>query len=128
MSQICLSEGVNLAAPGASVSLMRLRTATGGPIARAYVNASGVLVVRSDVAGTQQSSGTPLPAGWNRVELCGRVGAAGAWTLYLNGAPIVNGWVANTGTTGVGRIEVGDPDPKTWSGNFDDVVVDVTPG
>jgi hypothetical protein len=128
LSQVCLSEAVNLSAPGASVSLMRLRTASGGPIARAFVNASGVLTVRSDVAASQQSSGVTLPAGWNRVELCGTVGITGAWTLYLNGTPIVNGWVANTGTTGVGRIEMGDPDPKTWSGNFDDVVLDNSPG
>ena len=128
MSQMCLSEAVNLSAAGASVSLMRLRTATGGPIARAFVNTSGVLTVRSDVAGTQQSSGVALPPGWNGVELCGTVGSAGAWTLYLNGAPIVNGWVANTGTTGIGRIEMGDSDPKTWSGNLDDVVLDNSPG
>src|SRR4029078_2184146 len=39
LSQVCLSEAVNLAAAGASVTLMRLRTATGAPISRACLNA-----------------------------------------------------------------------------------------
>ncbi|MEO8425152.1 MAG: PKD domain containing protein [Actinomycetota bacterium] len=125
--QVCLSEAVNFTSAGGPVSLMRLRTASGGAIARVFVNGAGALVVKADVSGAQQPS-AHLPAGWNRVELCGSVGSAGAWTLYLNGAPIVSNWVANTGTTPVGRIEIGDPDIKTWSGNFDDVVLDSTPG
>ena len=35
---------------------------------------------------------------------------------------------ANTGTANVGRVEIGDTAAMTWSGNFDDVVVDQTPG
>jgi arylsulfatase A-like enzyme len=35
----------------------------------------------------------------------------------------VSGWVANTGTTPVGRIEIGDNGSKTFTINFDDVVV-----
>jgi hypothetical protein len=107
---------------------MRLRTAAGGPITRVFVTGPGVLTLRSDFAGTQQSSGTALPPGWNTVELCGTVGTAGSWTLYLNGTPVLEDWVADTGTTPVGRIEVGDTTAKTWSGNFDDVVLDSTPG
>jgi hypothetical protein len=127
-SSVCLSEAVNLTQSGDAVSLMRLRTASGGPITRVFVTGPGVLTLRSDFAGTQQSSGTALPAGWNTVELCGAVGTAGSWTLYLNGTPILEDWVADSGTTPVGRIEIGDTTAKTWSGNFDDVVLDSTPG
>ena len=54
----CMSVNVNLASqPGAAVDLFRLRTAGDGPIARAFVDASGILFVRSDSAGAQKSSG-----------------------------------------------------------------------
>ena len=36
----------------------------------------------------------------------------------------MNGWAANTGTTPVGRIQIGDTAAKTWTANFDDVIVD----
>ena len=85
----CLSLNVNAAALNGNTDLFRLRTAAGGPIAKAYVNASGVLVVRSDVTSTQQSSGVALGSGWHQVELCGTVGAAGAWDLYRDGADSV---------------------------------------
>ena len=62
------------------------------------------------------------------VELCGTVGANSTWDLYRDGAVIVNDWVANTGTTGVGRVEIGDTLAKIWNVHFDDVVVDQTPG
>jgi len=110
------------------VVLMRLRTASGGPVARLTVSPAGVLQIRSDVSGVQLTSGAALAAGWNDVELCGTVGASGSWDLYLNGTAIVQDWVANTGTTGVGRVEVGDTAAKTWTINFDDVVVDSDPG
>jgi chitodextrinase len=124
----CLSVNVNAAALNGNTDLFRLRTAAGGPIAKAYVNASGVLVVRSDVTATQLSSGVALGSGWHDLELCGTVGVAGAWDLYRDGVKIVNGWVADTGTDPIGRVQVGDTAAKTWTVNFDDVRLDTTPG
>ena len=43
--------------------------------------------------------------------------------LYRDGTKIVTGWVANTGTTPVGRVEIGDNGAKTYTINFDDVLV-----
>ena len=40
----------------------------------------------------------------------------------------MTGWVANTGTSPVGRIQIGDSAAKTFTANFDDVVVDGFPG
>jgi hypothetical protein len=58
---VCASVNLNAASlGGSSVDLVRLRTATGGPIAKAFVNAAGVLIVRSDSASSQQSSGVLL--------------------------------------------------------------------
>jgi chitodextrinase len=124
----CLSVNVNAAALTGSTDLFRLRTAGGGPIVKAYVTASGVLVVRSDVTGAQQGSGVAVGAGWHRVELCGTVGAAGAWDLYRDGVKVVDGWVADTGGDPIGRVQIGDTAAKTWTVNYDDVRLDTTPG
>ncbi len=126
---LCMSEAVNVTTLGGnSVVLMRLRSAAGTGIAKVFLGSTGTLFVRSDVAGVQRSSGVTLPSGWNTLELCGTVGSAGAWDLYLNGTKIVNAWVTDTGTTPVGRVQIGDDLAKTWTINFDDVVVDQTPG
>ena len=53
---------------------------------------------------------------------------SGTWSLYLNGTRIVNAWAANTGTTPVGRVQIGDTASKTWTANFDDVIVDTAVG
>lgn len=124
----CMSMAVNVASHGSSgVPLMRLRTAAGGAIARVSLLSSGVLAVRSDVSGLQQPSGVTLPSGWNSLELCGTVSTSGTWDLYLNGVQIVTAWTADTGTTPIGRVEVGDTGTNTFTANFDDVVVDQTP-
>ncbi len=128
LGSVCMSESVNMSSQGANaVDLFRLRTATGGPIVKVYVGTTGGLFIRSDFASVQRASGVTLPAGWNTIELCGAVGSASVWDLYLNGTRIVNAWVANTGTTPVGRIEIGDTTAKTWTGNFDNVILDTVP-
>lgn len=119
---VCLSVNVNVGAhPGTGVDLFRLRTASDAPIVKTYVNASGVLFVRSDASGAQQSSGVSLGTGWHTIRLCGTVGTTGSWSLYRDGTAIVNAWTANTGTTPIGRIQIGDTAAKTWTANFDDV-------
>jgi len=129
LATVCMSQAVNATSvSGANVVLMRLRTAGGGPVARLTVSPAGILQVRSDVSGMQITSGAALASGWNDIELCGTVGASGSWDLYLNGSAIIEGWLADTGTTGVGRVEIGDTAAKTWTINFDDVVVDSSPG
>ena len=92
------------------------------------VNDSGVLSVRSDVSGTTRASGVSLGSGWHALEVCTTVGAAGVWDLYRDGTRIVTGWIANSGTANIGRIELGNPNPGTWTANVDDVRVDQAPG
>jgi hypothetical protein len=100
---------------------------TGGPIVKTFIDAQARLLVRNDLAGVQVNSLVVMPAGWNRVELCGTVGTA-AWDLYLNGNRIVDGWLTTTGSDPVGRIQIGDTAAKTWTANWDDVVVDEAAG
>ena len=126
---VCASVNVNATSfGGGSVDLFRLRTATGGAISKVFASASGVLSIRSDFAGAQQSSGVALGSGWHNVELCGTVGASTTWDLYRDGVKIVNAWTANTGTTPIGRLQLGDSAAKTWTINYDHVLVDLQPG
>ncbi|MEU0092067.1 hypothetical protein [Kribbella sp. NPDC006257] len=125
----CFSTKIRAASVGASIDLLRFRTATDGGIIRVYLDANRVLWLRSDAAGTQRSSGVTVPLNtWQTVELCGTVGTATTWTLYLNGTQRGTPWTANTGTTPISRIQLGDTAAKTWTINFDDVVIDQTPG
>jgi hypothetical protein len=121
----CVSARISVTNLGTgSPVLMRLRTTGNGPVARTYLDGSGVLRIRSDASGAQISSGVALGPGWHLIELCGTVGTNATWTLYRDGVAIVDAWPANTGTTQVGRIEIGDTAAKTFTVNFDDVVVD----
>jgi hypothetical protein len=128
-SSACLSARMNVSAQaGQAIDLFRLRTASGGPIAKVFVNANGILLIRSDAASTQRSSGVALGSGWHHVELCGAVGSSGSWDLYRDGVRIVDAWTANTGTVPIGRVQIGDTAAKTWVANWDDVVLDAVPG
>jgi hypothetical protein len=125
----CLSVRVRAAAVGTeSPDLFRLRTFGGGPIIKVSVNAAGALIIRSDVTNAQASSGVALGNGWHIIELCGTVDTAGVWDLYRDGIRIVNGWVADTGTAPIGRVQIGDTAAKTWTINFDEVILDAGPG
>ncbi|TDU82261.1 alpha-tubulin suppressor-like RCC1 family protein [Kribbella voronezhensis] len=125
----CMSTQFRVTSVGASVDLLRLRTAADGGIIRVYIDTNRILWLRSDAAGTQRSSGVAVPLNtWQNLELCGTVGTATTWSLYLNGTLRGTPWQANTGTTPIGRIQLGDTAAKTWTINFDDVVLDQTPG
>ncbi len=127
LNTACVSANVNVSnrTAGVGLDLIRLRTTANGAISKVALDTQGRLIVRSDFASTQISSGIILPTGWNRLELCGsNVSGGGTWDLYLNGLQIVNAWAANTGTLPVGRIQIGDTAAKTWTTNFDDVIVD----
>jgi hypothetical protein len=122
----CISMNVNVGSIGSPyVALLRLRTAANGNIVRVYVNGTGLLWIKSDVSGEQISSSTVIGTGWHNVELCG---GSGTWHLYRDGTPIVGTWTANTGSAPIGRIEIGDTLARTFTINYDDVVVDQAPG
>ncbi len=122
----CISMNVNVGSIGSPyVALLRLRTAANGNIVRVFVNGTGLLWIKSDVSGQQISSSTVIGTGWHNVELCG---GSGTWHLYRDGTPIVGTWTANTGSAPIGRIEIGDTLARTFTINYDDVVVDQAPG
>jgi hypothetical protein len=122
-----MSMNVNQTLAGSNV-LLRLRTASDGPVARLTPTSAGVLRLRSDVSGTQSPLKVALGSGWHSVEVCGSVGTSSTWDLYRDGVLILDDWTANTGTTAIGRVNIGDTAAKTWTANFDLVVVDQEPG
>jgi hypothetical protein len=126
----CLAVAINAASlnPGGPMALLQLQTATGGAIARVFANPAGTLFVKSDVSLAQTSSGVALGTGWHTIEFCVTVGGSGSLNLYRDGTRIVNAFAANTGSTQIGRIVVGDTAAKTFTVNIDDVVVDQAPG
>jgi arylsulfatase A-like enzyme len=123
---ICVSFNVRVNSIGSTaIALMHLETANAGGIGRVSMSPARVLFIRADVTGATKYSTGPLPLGtWNSVELCGTTGASGTWSLYLNGSRIVGPWTANNGTAAFGGIELSGNVSKTYSMNFDDVVVD----
>ena len=129
-SVLCMSERVNLASIGTTtVSLLRLRTASDGAIARVFVNSARRLALRSDVTGAQLVTTATLPLGsWRSVELCGDTAAGGRLSLYLDGALVGGPWTQSLGTAPFGRVMVGDSEAKTVTVNYDDVVVDTAAG
>jgi hypothetical protein len=96
---------------------------------RVFVSPGRVLSLRSDASGVQAASGRVLPVdAWTSLELCGTVGTATTWTLYVDGVPVFGPWTANTGSTPIGRITIGTPDVRTITFRLDDLRVDQTPG
>jgi hypothetical protein len=127
-TNLCVSARINVTARTGAVGLWRLRTAGAGPVARASLNASGVLALRSDVSGITRTSTTALGTGWHVIEMCGTVGTSGSWTLLRDGVAVINAWVANTGTVPIGQLELGNPNAGTWTVNYDTVQVDQSIG
>ncbi|MEX0990112.1 MAG: hypothetical protein WD206_07440 [Actinomycetota bacterium] len=128
LATACVSARVNVQSTGGSaLDLLRLRGPGNTQLVKSYVSAAGVLFIRSDFAATQKNSSTSLPAGWNEIELCGSPGPTSTWDLYLNGSKVVDAWQADTGTLGVGRVQIGDTLSKTVTAGWDDVIVDTVP-
>jgi hypothetical protein len=126
MSSACVSVNVNLAS-GAGVDLFRLRTAADGPLMKVLIAADGTVQMRNDLNPANRVTTIALGTGWHNVELCGSIGAATTWTLYRDGVSI-NTWTTNTGTTPIGRVQIGSASPVTMTANYDHFVVDTVPG
>ncbi len=129
LSSVCMSANILVTSPGTlGLDLLRLRSPGNGPAAKAFRTATGKLAIRSDFAGVQKVSTVSMPSGWHNLELCGSAGTSKAWDLYLDGTKAVSGWVTSTDPSGFSRAQIGDTAAKTATVNFDDVLVDQTPG
>ena len=128
LTTICMSANVNAASlDPSSTTLLRLRTAANGPIVRVFADPSGILYLRSDASNTQIWSGVALGNGWHSLEVCGTVGVSGSWDLYRDGVEDREAWWPTPGRRR-GSREIGNTQAVTATINFDDFVVDQTPG
>jgi predicted small secreted protein len=124
---VCLRSSVSIISRDGSLVLLQLLAANGTPIAHAFVTPTGELQARSDVSGATLPSGAQLPFGWSTVELCATTGGGGSISLYLDGTPLGT-WSANTGSSKVGRLQIGDATGgKAFILYADDVAADTSP-
>lgn len=125
-ASVCVSFHARVNSMGSTaVALMRLETASGGGIGRVSLSPARILFIRADVTGAvKYSTGSLALGAWNTIELCGTNGASGTWSLYLNGSRIIGPLTANNGTAPFGRVGMSENTGKTYSVNFDDIVVD----
>ena len=126
-TQACTSVDVRVASiSGADrYALIKLRNAAGASMGRIQIDSSRRLSVRADVSGTTYSTTTALAVNaWNRLTLCVSTGSgtSGQLQLRLNGTTLGT-WAANTGTSPLARIQVGDNDARTATVNWDNLVV-----
>jgi chitodextrinase len=112
---------------GNSVTLIRVRTATGTAIASAFVSSSGKLGTRSDISSTTTTSTTAVSAGtWHELQLHVLTGASPRIDVWLDGVPIPGlSTTPALGTTALGRVELGEASSgRTFDVAFDDVAAD----
>jgi fibronectin type 3 domain-containing protein len=115
-----------------SMSMLKLRTATGGSLVRLFIGSTGKLSTRNDVTGVATTSSTTISTDrWYLAELRVKVdGATSVIEVWLDGTRIaaLSSSSQSLGTTPIGRIQLGDDaTSKTADFAFDELVVDVPP-
>jgi hypothetical protein len=110
-----------------SFRLLRFRTASGGPVARLYLNATRRLSIRNDTTSTSRVSTITVATGsWHEVELRAAVnGAAGAIEVWYDGVRVAAlSGTQNLGTASIRQLELGNPVAgSSYNVEFDDVAV-----
>ena len=127
--QSCTSVDVQVGAVSGTerYALIKLRNSAGNSLGRVQIDSALRLSVRADVSGATLNTTTPATLAlntWSRVTLCALVagGTSGQLSLRLNGVTIGT-WAADTGTSPLANIQVGDNDARTATVNWDDLVV-----
>ena len=59
------------------------------------------------------------------ITVCATGGTSASWTVWLNGVRVLGPTTASAGTTGFGRIQLGDDANTTATVNFDRLLVSV---
>lgn len=124
LTQACVTAAAQVETQTGTATLLRLRTAAGTSVARLLVGADRRLRVRSDVAGVTRTTSLTLPLGsWRTVGLCVEVAGANGTLVATSAGVATTPFVLNTGTTALGRVQIGPSAAATLTYNLDDVVV-----
>jgi hypothetical protein len=123
----------DLVSASSQVTLLRLRTATGAPIATVSVSRTGRLQLSpapGTTGKTTVNSATTVTLGvWHSLELHVHVaGAASLTQVWLDGSPVaVLATTQNLGSVPVGRMQIGDTQTgRTYNLVFDDAAFSTT--
>ena len=117
----------NLVSYSSQVNLLRYRTSADASIGYLFVNTSGKLSLRNDVAATTLTSATSVGSGWHALEFHVLINGASSTTeLWLDGTRITDlSITTNLGTTAIGRLQIGEVmTGRTYNVIFDDVIFD----
>jgi hypothetical protein len=117
----------NLVSFASQVNLFRYRTSADASITYLFVNTSGKLGLRNDVAATTITSTTSVGNGWHALEFHVVINGASSTTeVWLDGIKVNDlSITTNFGTTPVGRLQIGEVmSGRTYNVLFDDVVFD----
>jgi hypothetical protein len=122
---------VDLKSESSQVNLLRHRTAADVSIAYVFVNASGQLGLRNDIAGTTTTSALVVsPGAWHEIELHTMInGTSSVVEVWLDGVRVdaLSSTTANLGITPVGRVQIGDVQTgRTYDVVYDDVAFGTT--
>ncbi|MCU1361457.1 MAG: domain containing protein [Ilumatobacteraceae bacterium] len=104
---------------------LKLRSSSGASVGRIWISNTGSLRVRADVTGAEfATTSVVAPGTWHRLGLCTTIGTTGSLSLRVDGVT-VGTWAANTGTSPVASVQLGDNDARTATANWDALVVTV---
>lgn len=119
---------INLAS---NVYLLKFRTSTGSSLLGVYVNSSGKLAYRNDVAGITTTSTTTVTNGvWHDLQTHVSINGANSQVeVWLDGVRINDlSKTESLGSTPIGRIQLGDNTTgRTYDVALDNVIVDTNP-
>src|SRR5215213_10209641 len=118
----------NLVSYSSQVNLFRYRTSADVSLAYLFVNTSGKLGLRNDIAATTITSTTSAGSGWHALEFHVVInGASSTPEVWLDGTKITDLSVTtNLGTGLIGRLQIGEVmTGRTYNVILDDVVFDV---
>jgi hypothetical protein len=117
----------NIASMSSQVNLLRYRTATDVSMTYLFVNTSGKLSLRNDIAAITIASTTPVSSGWHALEFhVLSNGASSITEVWLDGVRINDLSVTtDLGTNLIGKVQIGEVQGgRIYNLLFDDVIFD----
>jgi hypothetical protein len=120
----------NIVSMSSQVNLLRYRTAADGSMTYIFVNPSGKLSLRNDIAATTITSATSVNSGWHALEFhLVSNGTASLLEVWLDGIRVNDlSITTDLGTNLIGKLQIGEVQAgRTYNVLFDDVIFDTQP-